>query len=223
MSHFSVLVIGKNIKKQLEPFYESSWGDAEKKWDWYQIGGRWKNFFKLKNGEFANSAALKDIDFDGMRDKAGSEAKEEYERVEKLLGSIPKIEFSWKEITKEDGNFTHLSVEEKRKFYREQTAKKIVDDVYKSLNENDENKYFLAFLDIEDYQMSKEKYIETARNNAICTFAVLKNGVWHEKGKMGWWAFVSDEKEKSTWTKEFDELLKNLPEDTFLTIVDCHT
>ena len=33
------------------------------KWDWWVIGGRWSNLLKLKNGVFADSARVRDIDF----------------------------------------------------------------------------------------------------------------------------------------------------------------
>lgn len=32
------------------------------KWDWYEIGGRWENYLRV-NGERADSARLRDIDF----------------------------------------------------------------------------------------------------------------------------------------------------------------
>lgn len=54
------------------------------------------------------------------------------------------------------------------------------------------------------------------------TFAVVKDGKWYERGRMGWWAMVSDEKAEEAWESEFHNLLDGLPEDTTLTIVDCH-
>ena len=33
------------------------------KWDWYVVGGRWKNLLKLKDGSRADYAKIKDIDF----------------------------------------------------------------------------------------------------------------------------------------------------------------
>ena len=41
--------------------YSTSNPDA--KWDWWQIGGSWKNFLRLKDGMRANHAKIKDIDF----------------------------------------------------------------------------------------------------------------------------------------------------------------
>ena len=53
-------------------------------------------------------------------------------------------------------------------------------------------------------------------------FAVLKGGEWHEKGAMGWWGMVADKKEGEDWNVEFKRLLEGLPDDTPLTLVDCH-
>lgn len=78
MSHFSVLVIGPDIERQLAPFQENNMSDCPKqylafeededadvdeetgkkgywenpnaKWDWYSIGGRWAGFFTHKAG-----------------------------------------------------------------------------------------------------------------------------------------------------------------------------
>jgi hypothetical protein len=54
------------------------------------------------------------------------------------------------------------------------------------------------------------------------TFAVVKDGEWYEKGNMGWWAIVSDEKKEKAWHKEFHSLLKGLPKKTVVTLVDAH-
>ena len=58
--------------------------------------------------------------------------------------------------------------------------------------------------------------------DTLIPFAVVKDGEWHERGEMGWWAIVSDEKEEDVWANEVRELVKDLPEDTLLTIIDCH-
>ena len=47
-------------------------------------------------------------------------------------------------------------------------------------------------------------------------------GEWCEKGEMGWWAVVFNEKEKSDWETEFRKFVDELDDDTKVTIVDCH-
>lgn len=56
----------------------------------------------------------------------------------------------------------------------------------------------------------------------ISVFAVVKDGKWYERGKMGWFAVVSDEKDKDAWNEEVKQLLASLPPDTLLTMYDCH-
>ena len=53
-------------------------------------------------------------------------------------------------------------------------------------------------------------------------FCVIIDGVWYERGKMGWWAFVSDEKEKGDWNEEFMNLIKTLPEKSLVANYDFH-
>lgn len=47
-------------------------------------------------------------------------------------------------------------------------------------------------------------------------------GEWHERGRMGWFACVSDEKDADTWAESVGALLAAAPEDTTVTAVDCH-
>lgn len=54
------------------------------------------------------------------------------------------------------------------------------------------------------------------------TFAILYNGEWIEEGKMGWWAIVTDGKDDNTWKEEYQKVYDSIPEDYYLTVVDCH-
>jgi hypothetical protein len=56
----------------------------------------------------------------------------------------------------------------------------------------------------------------------LTAFAVLKSGEWYERGEMGWWGVVHDEKDKNRWEREFESLLKDLDPEMILTVVDCH-
>lgn len=63
---------------------------------------------------------------------------------------------------------------------------------------------------------------EIANINDFVPFAVVKHGEWYERGEMGWWAIVSNEKDKNEWEDQVKSLLKDIPEDTLLTVMDCH-
>jgi hypothetical protein len=54
------------------------------------------------------------------------------------------------------------------------------------------------------------------------TFAVVHDGKWHEKGDMGWWAMVVDEKDQDVWDAEWRSLVSSLPLDARVTLVDAH-
>lgn len=51
-------------------------------------------------------------------------------------------------------------------------------------------------------------------------FAMLRDGRWMERGTMGWWACVSNE--NSDHDAEFAAALADVPDDHWLTVVDCH-
>ena len=52
---------------------------------------------------------------------------------------------------------------------------------------------------------------------------ITPGGRWHEKGEMGWWAVVSNEKKKDNWETEFKNALNDLMSDDLrVTLVDCH-
>lgn len=79
------------------------------------------------------------------------------------------------------------------------------------------DKHVLWMYDVKENE-TKEEYIEDCCK--FSTYAVIKDGQWYSKGEMGWWAVSSNENEN--WTEEFDKMIKSLPEDTLLTVVDCH-
>lgn len=203
--------------------------NPDRKWDWYQIGGRWNGFFKLKsNGigiignpglnrmnpdykppkrDRADQAHKGDIDVEGMRNEAAEKASSAYDLFDKVTKNLPAI-IKWEIILEKNGK---ENVEKAREEYHDQPA-------IKALRENDETRWF----DEEDFLCSKEEYVDGARKGAFSTFAVLKDGQWYERGKMGWWACVSDEKDETEWRNQFSSLIDSLPDTTLLTVVDCH-
>lgn len=50
------------------------WKNPNSKWDWYVLGGRYDNYFKLKNGTYTNQSKKSDIDFEGMAKEAEEKA-----------------------------------------------------------------------------------------------------------------------------------------------------
>lgn len=61
-----------------------------------------------------------------------------------------------------------------------------------------------------------------ARAKLFTPFAVLTRGEWLERGSMGWWGTVTDEKPVDEWASRVAELIASLSPDTLLSVVDCH-
>lgn len=77
-------------------------------------------------------------------------------------------------------------------------------------------------------QLKAEGYCDQARVKDVSNlseigcFAVVKDGKWYERGKMGWFGVVSDQKDEDAWSEDVKQLLTSLPPDTLLTMYDRH-
>lgn len=177
------------------------------KWDWYTEGGRWSDYFIPKNKNATTTKGRKrDIDFAAKRAKGEAEAAAEWDIVDKAVSAHMAGYKSWDATRKAHGE----NYDAARKEYSEQPA-------VKAFHVSKER--WLESLD--DYLIPRAEYIKREGLRCITPFAFLRDGKWAEKGRMGWWACVSDEKEN--WGAQFADLLGAVPDDHFLTIVDCHT
>lgn len=192
-------------------------------WDWWEVGGRWQGKLLLKPGRTGETGrtglmgsrhpnggvdqALKgDVDFDKMRDLAGERAGAEYDKIAAIIAG--RTWETWKEVAARIGGYNDAAREE----YWAQPA--MAD--YKA------SEHYSPFGSIDDFRCSREEYVQAARDGAIATFAVIKDGQWYQRGEMGWWGAVSDRKDDAEWNREFSALVDGLPDDTPLTVVDCH-
>jgi len=286
------------------------WENPRAKWDWFQIGGRWAGFFKLKenalvarrgrpswlndnednyrDGTHADQALKGDIDWEGMRNEAGLRAFERWSQVRDACAGLDLSKvITWQKFlaAKDEGTLFDLVDEPVDQVCRRvgvsmlvkakkahplsgepnapesldwpqvvaahraqrldtlpvaeyliTSFKRLLDDpghnidvartlyhdqeAVKRFSESDTGSGI--FSKIDDFLCSSDVYVHRARSGATSTFAVLKDGEWYEKGKLGWWACVADEKEEADWVVEHAKLLDSLPELTLLTVIDCH-
>lgn len=208
---------------------DGKWGrytNPNRKWDWYSLGGRWTGFFKLKSGRngetgepglmtrsaeagYADVVLKGDIDIEAMREAVRVKASDKFDKAFAIIDGLPVNE-SWPSM----GERMNYS-DEARRLYAEQPR------VIAWRNAKAEN-IFGWNSSPNDFDLPKEEFVQAAVNGALSTFAVIKDGKWYEKGEMGWWGMVSDEKEQSDWNKQFAELLDGLSDDTMLSLYDCH-
>lgn len=233
MSHFKVMVIGADPEAQLEPFDENL--EVER----YVRATREELIAEQKRRiEKINDLYYKEYLQDKEKYREESNNKEHVEFLENEFPAM--LEWSDEQIyehaikwvdadnvTPEGGEYSTYNPMSKYDWYqiggRWAGSLKLRDGVKPILP--DESSYG-GWTDKDEETVTAENRVDMAYKkdienlDEIMCFAVLKDGEWHEKGRMGWFAIVSDEKED--WEKHFRELLKDVGDDELITIVDCH-
>lgn len=206
MSHFTVMVIGNDAKKQLEPFDENM--EVER----YSCNvtqdevDRFMEYYKKEN------EADKDLDFQAMYKKHGESWNDG--RWEQTKDGViewstynPNSKWDWYQlggrwagrIMVKEGvgydppNFSWGWDEESKK---EVLSGRRTDSAIKGNIEN---------------------------LSELTAFAVLMNGEWHENGEMGWFGISHGETmTDDEWKSKVQELLNGLPDDSLISMYDCH-
>lgn len=202
------------------------------KWDWYQVGGRWSGYFKLKSGKSGEygekswmnageendsvhcDVALKgDIDFEGMRKAADDACRERY----RLIGYSPEMTWRpWEEIAADE---TFTDWDERRKFYnsQEDLAK------LKATLQAKKEEFDFFFFDFDSLLgLTEDEYVEKRSDRGIVPYALVIDRKWMSRGDMGWFGASSNEISNEEWVDIFQKKLSELPDDTLLSAVDCH-
>lgn len=163
------------------------------KWDWYQVGGRWAGFFIPKKGTTSGEKG----------------------EISLLTSAQDKKDFATNDavdvIQVKDIDWVAMDDAEKARrlaYWLEQQEKPA------------KERFMWADNRDELLLMGRNQYVDQPVDH--CTFAVLHNGVWYERGDMGWWGMVANKKEEGVWEKEFKKLIESLDPDTEVTVVDCH-
>ncbi|MGG4604333.1 hypothetical protein ACLPHM_06015 [Paenalcaligenes sp. Me131] len=199
--------------------------NPNKKWDWWVVGGRWSGFLKLKAGAtgdrgrpglmgsqansgdgYADVALKGDVDFDGMRDEAGREAAVRWDKANTARDG--KTWETWEHLR----DVVHAgNIGAARDAYHVQEAK---DAVAKAMGH--------PWDGVDEYLTPRDQYIQQARDSATVLYAFVKDGQWIAKGTMGWFGMSDEDGTQEDWNKKVNEMLDALPDDTLITVVDCH-
>jgi len=223
------------------------WANDKAKWDWYQLGGRWNGYLKLKSKDPSGSVIGDDgvfgpsredfsgrgdqtikgnIDIEAMREEEAEAARKRYQMVEYCFGGkIPKIEIPWSYFIAEDGPYKDVDWNERLEKYYSQYALTELQKVKEKVDKGEiqiEEPYLFNLFNLEEYNYTEEEYVKINADSALATFAVIKDGIWYEKGEMGWWACVSNEIDQNEWNRKVNEMFEELPNDTLISIYDCH-
>lgn len=217
-------------ERDLEMGKYGYWENPNAKWDWYQVGGRWAGFFKIKPGSLGIRSDSRDISwiFDNKDPYKGDIRRMDSAKMGDIdwetmhLENREEAEQTWKEweAYKEDFGNDGTDFETAFKKFKEDKRNASSDintvEEFKQMRLNSDGHWRFGVRSGE----TKEAFI--ARREIPTTFAIIKNGEWYERGEMGWWGVVSDEKPCKDWQETFAELLEDVDSETLLTVVDCH-
>jgi hypothetical protein len=220
--------------------------NPKSKWDWYQVGGRWHGSLRAKSAGLGGKAGpswgwsaeevagldpravdfgqKKDLDIEGMRDKVAETANERWDKYEAAVAGLeaPK---AWQECMA-----THLvdaeGVTPEEREDRLAAARLEYHDqpFIKALKEAEVFGYFGSWE--EEFQgHTRESYVEDKRLSAVCGYAFLSDGEtgWLQPGQMGWFGMSSSTPASTRdYHRKVAEIIDALPDEAWLTMVDCH-
>ena len=185
------------------------------KWDWYQLGGRWGQFFTLKRNnndgspECADEARKGQIDFDAMRDVAEAEAMKKYR--------------AFQDVTK--GHTMPVWSEFRQAFEDINAARDAYNslEVIKALHAYPGHSFaWMSDEEVQQLLLDEVEFRALVRHRACATFAVLDHGKWKERAEMGWFGCEHDATmTRDEWARVINARLDELPDDTLLGVYDC--
>ncbi|MDY6957515.1 MAG: hypothetical protein SVK08_00020 [Halobacteriota archaeon] len=190
------------------------------KWDWLEIGGRWVDFFRVKDGADVHTlhgdpawmmkdydhkdgrcdiAMKKHIDIEGMRNEYSDIAKSAHEEAMAELDKAGITDFG---VHIEDV-WPIRSDEEMNKFY----SQPVLGVIRKVANKHN---LLPSQLHRSILNGTPDKFMEELGNASFRPQSVVMDSIWH------------DGDDYEDWDKKFMDLWDSIPDDEIVTIVDCH-
>jgi len=203
------------------------------KWDYWVIGGRFNANFKVKPdtpqddfvpsevhwsegfGNVADHTNASDrarkraIDYPAMIAARREDAEKQWEKLTAATEGLTPPETGWSGYRE-----AHADIEEARKAWGSHpwvsaTRRAGFFDAYEDFFIGGEN--------------PQQAYIAHRETMAVTGFyAIVKDGKWLARGDMGWFGMSRNEANDTEWRDRVRDLIEELPDDTWLTTVDCH-
>lgn len=181
------------------------------KWDWWTVGGRWQGHLLSTKGAKMDSLRKSNIAVETMRQQAATEAGRLWDRATQIRSEHP-VPTTWDKMVEAHPG----QIEVARDAYHSQPAMVALKSAA-DISQWNNDPY------VEAMQVDRDSYTAAAAKQAIMLFGFVDiEGRWNERGKMGWWACVSGEMSKAEWADQFNAWFDSVPDDHFLTVVDCH-
>lgn len=218
------------------------------KWDWFIVGGRWSGRLLIKPDSIPPKNAIKGGEEENnLRRKysnipALSEMREldlptnVYDALPKRLIDIETMEENYVkenqfivDVYNVVSKYDFKTPNEIRLEMLDEGKKPTIAEVLRVADEQPAIKALdeagletkLDF-DLDLLKVPPQHFDQVLRGRAWQPLAWLKDGEWVERGSMGWFGIVSDEEDYVVWDKRCREIWDSIPDDTMVTLVDCH-
>lgn len=202
-----------------EPDEVGYWTNDNAKWDWWQIGGRWKDLLKKKDGTMCNFCQVKDLDNGEQeaRMKAGAYFRRYI--VARREGTYKKSEDSWgDDSTAFSLGFRDIDAEQEQ-------AQQWAEERKAGTRAEDNHRFEIHLR--QDLTEDEAEFCDEFWPywSGTTTYAVLNpDGEWIAPGEMMMFGVSTDRAEaKVAFIKLFfSAFIDPLPPDTWIVVVDCH-
>lgn len=188
--------------------------NPNKKWNWYEVGGRWSKTLVCKSGHRADYAKLHDIDFEAIRHTQAERAMRVYRTFQEVWETVAKLEVI---VTDEDRAWW------KSNEYL-QTAFPAIEDMkrWEKADHRNENLPIMLGLDtIAKMRFtSADDYYQQHYNDAPTYAFISPDGAWHGRGDMGWWGM--DSNRNDDYPLLFWRMIESIHPSATVFVVDCH-
>lgn len=195
--------------------------NPNRKWDWWTVGGRYADRLVCHPDRVCDTCLRGDLDLDTMTrravDKRRNLVREAATELGMAMGEMGEI---WRACA------AHIA--EERAAFR---ASGQVNFAAWIDNLDRDHPVYVAWrktrvgrqikdIGVEETEPDLAVWADTAP--ALSAYAYVANGKWHQRGEMGWFGIAANETEAGQWQNEVTRMVASLPQDHWLTVVDCH-
>lgn len=218
-------------------YYTMTTYNPDSKWDWYQVGGRWHEYFPLKsegvgdprivNGErslimvhqdplkvpkptYADGGPVGLLDLEFKRIESADIAGDKWDEWHAFAADYPPARpWSYYADLFDD-------IDEARDQYGAQPLVA----AYRS----EPGHKWIFGNPIDEFSGDREDYVQAARTAAVPGYALLDlEGHWVAPGEMGWFGSSSDNEDtRAAYHNKVNEYLDALDPETLVVLVDAH-
>lgn len=201
--------------------------NPNKFYDYYGSGYRAFKLFGKKDVR-VNEAYKANIDFDGMFEEAERKARELYRKVIAAMGykegKHPKMKYTWAQLVdkfypSQEGVEPEMTRAQADALYKNQAAVKRFARAQKAGRINWQE--LGCWGKVDDFNMSEDDYVKSQCIHSL-SYGFVIDRKYYSRGKMGWWAISTGECSPEEWDAQYKKFLDELPDDAYLTMLDCH-